>query len=472
MMNDSNNQPNCLIGQKNRQSGAALLIFVIVILLAGTSFLFSVLNSNSVKIERDKRTAEALTEAKAALIGFAASVDLTSSGPRPGDLPCPDNHPPSDVNEGTPSICSGNALGRLPWKKLGLPDLRDGSGERLWYAISTNFKNSPRIGTLNSDTQGTITFRDNHGNIINNGCAALALPACPIPGTTDAPFGTGLIAVIIAPGSVLIRQDGASQVRDIANANNPINYLDIGNGEDNASFINGKLDGFIKGDILDAGGKIILNDKILTISTNDLMPLLEKRVASEALHCLTEYAAVTQNQNRYPWAAPLNSAASPTYSDVSGSRFGRLPVPPFTKTQHDSGDSGAVPVNQMNDTWSSDCKTNVGSWWNNWREMVFYALADAYKPANLDTTPTTPPECNKTGTCLKINPPEVTANKKVAIFLARRSLNSVSSGQPRTTPSVKGNIANYLENENSTPADDVFTKAISSDIFNDLVLYN
>jgi hypothetical protein len=28
-------------------------------------------------------------------------------------------------------------LGRLPWKTLGLPDLRDGDGERLWYAVSS-----------------------------------------------------------------------------------------------------------------------------------------------------------------------------------------------------------------------------------------------------------------------------------------------------------------------------------------------
>jgi hypothetical protein len=37
---------------------------------------------------------------------------------------------------------SGQAqrLGRLPWKTLGLPDLRDGHGERLWYAVSTKYK--------------------------------------------------------------------------------------------------------------------------------------------------------------------------------------------------------------------------------------------------------------------------------------------------------------------------------------------
>ena len=35
--------------------------------------------------------------------------------------------------------------GRLPWKTLAIPDLRDGAGERLWYAVSVRFKRNNTI---------------------------------------------------------------------------------------------------------------------------------------------------------------------------------------------------------------------------------------------------------------------------------------------------------------------------------------
>src|SRR6185295_4229955 len=109
--------------------------------------------------------------------------------------PCPDI-----TNTGTAGgSCSnggGTTIGRLPWKTLGLPDLRDASGERLWYAVTDSFKNNPAVGTLNSDSRGGITVRDRNGNVVNDG--------------TDVGTFTrsGAIAIIIAPGGILRRNDG------------------------------------------------------------------------------------------------------------------------------------------------------------------------------------------------------------------------------------------------------------------------
>jgi type II secretory pathway pseudopilin PulG len=430
------------------QSGAALLIFALLLILGLLSAFFGQLNSASQTAQRDQITNDALAQAKQALIGYAASVQLNPT--RPGDLPCPDNHSPGSILEGTPSTpCNGNALGRLPWKTLGLPDLRDGSGERLWYAVSINFKNSTRttcsppgqVGCLNSDTLGTITVRNSNGTIINNGTNS-----------------TAAIAVIIAPGGTLTRQDGVNQVRDSANAITAINYLDIGNGEDNAVFINSDTDGFINGIVRDASNNTIVNDRVLAITTDNLIPVLEQRVAGEVLICLTEYAKKTQNLGRYPWAAPLNAGAAPSYVDTSGNRFGRIPDTPFSATKTDSGTI-------MDDSWTACNINSTTGWWLNWKEHVFYAVADAYKPA------ATVPTCGLTVTCLVVSPPSATTNKKAVVFVAGRRLAAVAGGQPRVSNSDKGTIANYLEDQNATPADDIFTKATYSTIFNDYVLH-
>ena len=157
-----------LIVPPRRQSGVIAILILFIVAVVAISFLVSSLKSSS-QTERDKVTAAALAQAKAALIGYAASVNLfgctsPSDCPRPGEIPCPDTN---DDGQAEPSC--GNAdgttgqitrLGRLPWKTLGLPDLRDGYGERLWYAVSNNFKKHSRAFPLNSDTLGTISVRD------------------------------------------------------------------------------------------------------------------------------------------------------------------------------------------------------------------------------------------------------------------------------------------------------------------------
>lgn len=462
--------PDQIMHHPRQERGSALLIMLTIIGIGAAYLLVSALNRADSQISRDKITAAALAQAKEALIGYAASVNLSSPGPRPGDLPCPDIN-----DDGSEETGCGNAagstgqnlrLGRLPWKSLGLPDLRDGYGERLWYAVSNNFKKNTRTictspgmaGCLNSDTSGTITVRDTNGNVI-----------------FDATGTTGVVAIIFAPGSPLTRQGStAPQDRTCAPCNvqevctatpptstprcNPVNYLDIALGEDNANFQDSNANGFIQGPI-NAAGTTILNDKLITITTADLIPTLEKRVAGEALTCLTEYAAKSSNQGRYPWAAPLNPAAAPNYSDTSGSRFGRIPDTLFAATKSDSG-------NLMDDSWTGNCRiVSSSGWWLNWKELVFYAVADAYKPALVV------PGCGTTGTCLVVNPPSATPSKRAAVFVAGRRLTGVAAGQPRTSNANKGTIANYLENQNATPLDDVFERNTTTPTFNDVTSF-
>lgn len=228
-----------------RQRGQALLVLLILLVLGGGAAFYFFLSPNSAAIEKDKITAAALAQAKAALIGYAAGVTLSGAS-RLGDLPCPDTD-----DSGQSGTSCGNAagttgqtsrIGRLPWRSLGLPDLRDGDGERLWYAVSRNFKNNFRstcaspgdAGCLNSDTRGTITVRNNTGITLHDGS------------NPDAHTPSGVIAVIFAPGGVLQRQGAvtaqdrscnggscsaagvctSAPLTDTAKCN-PANYLDV-----------------------------------------------------------------------------------------------------------------------------------------------------------------------------------------------------------------------------------------------------
>ena len=361
-------------------------------------------------------------------------------------------------------------LGRLPWRTLGLPDLRDGDGERLWYAVSNNFKkkehtscgNPADAGCLNSDSRGTITVRDASGKVVYDGV------------NPDSFVPSGAIAVIIAPGGVLSRQDtGAPQSRTAANVNNPSSYLDIALGEDNANLADGSGNGFISGPVM-AGSNVIVNDRVAVISYQDLMPVLEKRVAHEVAACLDLYAAQPSNSNRYPLAADaINSGAFNNFSDVAGTRLGRVPDQPFTATCTSSAGTtcdvppNPAPAGSMGRDWgNAACNLYSGlAWWTNWKLHVFYAMADAYKP----NFPLTLPSC---GSCLTVNLPAPAApasGRKFVLMVAGKRLAAVAGGQPRGAIAELGNIANYLEGNNTSL--EVLETKPSSTNFNDTVVY-
>ena len=78
----------------------------------------------------------------------------------PGYLPCPDTDGDgwAEATCGSLDGASGQAsrLGLLPWKTLGLPDLRDGYGERLWYAVSSKYKGLLNCGVSRACREAVI----------------------------------------------------------------------------------------------------------------------------------------------------------------------------------------------------------------------------------------------------------------------------------------------------------------------------
>ncbi|MEO7744000.1 MAG: hypothetical protein ABIR98_13770 [Usitatibacter sp.] len=326
----------------------AIFIAVLALALAGGLVLLVQAASLS-SARRDHVSERALAQAREALLAFASDRPITAVV-GPGFLPCPD----LDDDGWAESTCGSLAgdrgqeerLGRLPWKTLGLPDLRDGHGERLWYAVSTRYKGllncaasaacvdlSPATGL------GTITVRDNSGRVLHDGTLA------------DADRG-GAAAVIIAPGAPLTRQSPAGsreQHRDCAPGDcnthgqcvtkppsraarcDPGNYLDLApperSGEDNADFhdrsdagrvLNGN--GFIQGPVVDARGRVAVNDRLAVVAYTDVMPRVARRVGLELAQCLAFFASRPENAGRLPRASP----ACPGVGTA-----GRIPDTPF-----------------------------------------------------------------------------------------------------------------------------------------------
>lgn len=386
----------CIGGQGQR--GMALIMLVFLVGLAVTVYLIHAVNANAVKIERDKKTAEVLAEAKAALIGWSIKNNI------PGKLPCPEDVTAIGTTlEGNEGSCTNSnpLIGRLPWRALGA-DLRDGNGERLWYKLSSGF----RSGVINSDSAAQLT----------------------IDGTPES-----AVAIIFSAGSSI-----NGQVRPQPTPANPpdvTQYLDLSNNDGDETFVT-------------TGNAASFNDRLILISHDDLFGVVEKKVAGDALLCLNNYAAA--NGGKYPYAARLDITTL-SYQDTSGQLFGRLPDTMFTATQ---ADNPAMDAN-----WPGlPCRiiSNAG-WWLNWKEQVFFAVADAYKPTG------TAAGC---GTCLIVNPPSASADKRVVVIVAGKSL----AGQVRTSVPDKGTASNYLEAPNSLGGT-AFAQQKATSTFNDVTVY-
>ncbi|OGV73905.1 MAG: hypothetical protein A3B82_01075 [Methylophilales bacterium RIFCSPHIGHO2_02_FULL_57_10] len=246
------------INLNHLQRGMMLIVLVFMLGIAATAYMVHALNGNTVRIERDKKTAAALAEAKAALIGWSAG-----HATMPGVLPCPDTS-----NTGIKGTCTASLgiIGRLPWKTLGINDLRDGNGECLWYALSPLYRNTITVGSrvsnpINSNIPGTITVK---------GADGTNFPAPVNPA----------IAVIIAPGAPLAGQDRSSASSTVCGGNTTTNnYLDTALGVNNATGnVSGSNYTFIAGAASDT-----FNDRLIYITADEFYRTVRKRMVKEVL---------------------------------------------------------------------------------------------------------------------------------------------------------------------------------------------
>lgn len=146
-----------------------LPILILLLSLSGLGWLLARANSGADKaareLRRETQTTRALEMARDALLGFAANY-RNKEHPNAdfGYLPCPDLD--GDGSSETCGMQDQPSIGRLPYLTLNLPDLRDGAGECLWYAVAGSFKNNPKAHILNWDSLGRFRLLDREGQPI------------------------------------------------------------------------------------------------------------------------------------------------------------------------------------------------------------------------------------------------------------------------------------------------------------------
>ena len=262
---------------RHRQQGAALLILLTIVVLASGYALLKRLNNNP-EILRASDTAAVLAEAKAALVGYALSSKIPSN--QPGRLPCPDYSTDGNL-DGLSDACIENGtyvtIGRLPWKTLGLRDLRDASGESLWYAPDINFDGNSQI---NSETQADL-------RVVSNNTEQIA-------------------AVIIAPGKVTSTQ---SRPQDLASQTTPGRYLEASNAiaDTNISSVA-------------PSPATEFTDQVLVITRDELMQVVERLVLAElrsALNALATLPPPAAHGFEVCDPAPLQQGLLPITADAN-----------------------------------------------------------------------------------------------------------------------------------------------------------
>jgi hypothetical protein len=487
-------------GLRRTQQGIAMMLFAAIAVLIAASLVLRAVNAASWRSDRHRVTNEAFAKAKEALVARAVMDDN-----RPGSLPCPDTD-----NDGAAQLFAGNQcpsyLGRLPWRTLDLPDLRDADGERLWYALSRTHRDHGAAEPINSDTIGELAV---------NGAAP----------------STQALAILLSPGAALQRAGAAStQLRDCpANCNAASNYLDSAGGFDNAVWsVVGGVVNFVSAPQSDS-----FNDRLVPILPDDIMPLVEKRAAREiALAMKSRYEAWQSAAGRgfYPWPAPFNDPANPgigvsgtlhghlpmtttpavwTFANVAGlgscngvgtttltcsavlllgnvtarldnvaTRFLEAPTPPqsgglalasnYSYTLNTGAQRMDFQYSALLGISSITIEAPVlaswapaGSPWlvnNQWNRVATYAISQGHAI-------TGPGACTGPSPCISIGGP---ADKEAIVMMAGRPL-------PATLPTqtvadravVPAQVAQYLEAANTTPADMALERNLRTTVFND-----
>lgn len=297
-----------------KQRGLALLLVTFALGIAATAYMLHSFNAPEAKIVRDKKTIDALATAKAGLITWS-----TSNSWLPGIMPYPDRNGDGVYDGGSDCYSAGTAfnynflLGQLPITNtrdinclaalgVGLgEDLRDGTGNRLWYAVSRNLvrnytapASDPVInpGIANNPTYPWLIVRDKLGNLVSDRVAA----------------------IIIAPGVALNDQNRSAAAPAADNFLDTFTLSAGGGARSNRTYAQADEDFYIGEDINIADNSntyvqpYYFNDQLIFITIDELIAAVEKRALMEARKALNIYKdgdGINPGNNFFPRPAAV-----------------------------------------------------------------------------------------------------------------------------------------------------------------------
>ena len=429
---------------RSQQQGAALLLFMLVIIVAMAAILVGESSRNRILARQTIDVGEALATARQALLDYALLRADAADG-RMLALPCPDIDDSGGFAEGAAhtascGISGETMLGRLPWRTLGLPALKDPAAACLWYAVSGDWKDagSQTAEMINPDSNGALQLYDAATNEL-------------IVGTLPEQRAVAIVFAAMQPLDGQNRPVAtASQCASAAAATE---YLDsdTDSGVSNA-LLSGAVDS-IEQFSRQASPDETHNDRVAVVTRADIADYVTIRsdLASQLrelglaiAECTANYArnnAGGPEDRRLPWPAATalqDYRRDGNYDDIDNGllagRFANLVDDSNLNTGNgitgvlSQCDPGAVPA------WNSTMMMN----WSQWKDHFFFAVAPAFAP-----DAATPSVC---GACLTVN--DAGQYAAVLVFAGRRL-----AGQRRDAPPVdvdtKYDVSNYLERANA-----------------------
>lgn len=449
-----------------------LLILMLAVLIASASVLLANVNRDEWRTRNLTDTRAVLAEAKAALLEHAVlNPDLN-----PGEsisLPCPDIDASGSFIEGEAhdTACGAagvTVMGRLPWRTLGLPALKDAGSECLWYVVSGSFKRAgpATASMINPDSNGQLQRVDLDSGVVVQGALAqdrpvamVIAPLRPVNGQTRPAATAGARCSPGFAAASFLDTDGASSISNagVSGAADTIDVL--------GSYPSANLDH---------------NDQIVTITRAEIEHHVYERpdfgtqmrsLGVAAAACVAHYAATNPggvDDRRLPWPAPVALADyrdDTAYDDAGpGLLAGRLP--------DIVGDSSLATGNALNRVLSDCNPAMVPEWsaamrarWTHWKDHFYYAVAGSHA-----ADAAVPSICSG---CLTVNG----AGQYIAMVIfsnARLGALSQVRDAPPIDADTRDDAVNYLEASNAlnipgTGALVDYSSQASSANFNDLL---
>jgi hypothetical protein len=461
------------------QRGAVLLLFMVVLIAIASIFVSSLLGKKAAEVTQNKidHDYKVLRKAKQALLSYAVDYSLpihTGGFSNMGILPCPDLRTTSSSGA-QDSPCGNlhtNSVGFLPWKTLGIDELRDSNGECLWYVVSGDYKTGPKANMLNEDINGLLQVQDENGKLYHG-----------------ADPGDRPIALILAPGGILQEQ---SHLPNCQGNSNEENYLESGGSHHHATGVSfnytddhdtnmaDKIWTYVYGTALSRLENSDFNDKMVWITkdeywdeikalkaldTNLPLPGSEiEQLTADLTQCFTDYANDVDNDNFWlPWPAGIDIAEYRNDAETSGthgyidqdnpkSLIGRLPqsivFSDAAETLLTSGSKIKTHANKA-DIFNGCLTPERKALWRNWKDHFFYAVSNDFEMVDGSKVELSD-RCVASGDCLEmwsLPPSNTQVTRKIAaiVFFAGSISNGQSRNSPPVDPDEKHLLSNYLD---------------------------